>query len=358
MIEGGRAHAKSGPGEPGEQHPVHLWLTDIREGDRVKSCYLVKEKRTGKTRNGKPFLSLILSDRTGDLEAKVWEEAEELSGRFKRGDIVEVVADAVSYRGQVQLTITALEPSVEVLSELFLESAPEDPDEMIRSVRDILKQIGNVHLRELVDRFLSDREFMARFKQAPAAKHFHHSYLGGLLEHTLAVCRFAEQAARFYPQLDKDLLLAGAFLHDIGKIRELSWFTRIDYTDEGRLIGHLVLGAAMVDEKLSRVKGFPRELALRLKHLILSHHGHYEFGSPKRPKFLEALALNLIDDLDAKISGIGRFMDKDRREGPWTDFNRLFERYFLKGDLPLPEEDLEEETPEDPQQILFDRDSD
>jgi 3'-5' exoribonuclease len=140
----------------------------------------------------------------------------------------------------------------------------------------------------------------------------------------------SKAVAEHYPELDRDLLLAGAFLHDIGKIRELKFDKIIDYTDEGRLLGHLSLGVSMVDEKLSAIKGFPQGLALRLKHLILSHHGQHEFGSPKRPKFLEAFALHLIDDLDAKMNGLGRFMEKDRQEGAWTDFNRLFERYFLK----------------------------
>jgi len=154
-----------------------------------------------------------------------------------------------------------------------------------------------------------------------------------------------------YPELDADLLLAGAFLHDIGKVRELRWDRLIDYTDEGRLIGHLTLGVTMIDERLASVEDFPEEISVRLKHLILSHHGEYEFGSPKRPKFLEAFALHLIDDLDAKINGLGRFMEKDRKEGNWTDFNRLFERYFLKGKVQL--EERTEVGCEDRQKGLF-----
>jgi 3'-5' exoribonuclease len=153
------------------------------------------------------------------------------------------------------------------------------------------------------------------------------------LEHTLSVCRSALWVAERYPQLDRDLLIVAAFLHDVGKTRELSATSSIAYTDEGRLLGHLVLGAAMLEEKLGEIKGFPSDLGLRLRHLILSHHGEYAFGSPKRPKFLEAFALHLIDDLDAKINGLGRFMAKDHREGAWTEYNRLFERYLLKGAL-------------------------
>ena len=157
-----------------------------------------------------------------------------------------------------------------------------------------------------------------------------------------------------YAELDRDLLITGAFLHDIGKIRELSYDLHIDYTDEGRLVGHLVLGCAMLEEKVSQIRGFAADMALRLKHLILSHHGEFQFGSPKRPKFKEAFALHLIDDLDAKMNGLGRFMEKDTKEGPWTEYNRLFERYFLKGDMELMVDSQgTEESPEDKQERLF-----
>jgi 3'-5' exoribonuclease len=153
------------------------------------------------------------------------------------------------------------------------------------------------------------------------------------LEHTLSVCRLAAAVSDHYPHLDRDLLLCGGFLHDIGKVKELTYNTHIDYSDEGRLVGHLVLGSAMLDEKLSGIKGFPESVALRLRHLVLSHHGEFDFGSPKRPKFPEAFALHLVDDLDAKMNGLSRFMARDSREGSWTEFNRLFERYLLKGPI-------------------------
>ena len=222
------------------------------------------------------------------------------------------------------------------------------------SLRAILRQTKNSHLKALIDKFLSDRRFVSLLKKAPAAKTFHHSYLGGLLEHTYSVCEMSKAVAEHYPELDRDLLLAGAFLHDIGKIRELRFDKVIDYTDEGRLLGHLILGVSMVDEKLSAIRSFPQGLSLRLKHLILSHHGQYEFGSPKRPKFLEAFALHLIDDLDAKMNGLGRFMVKDRQEGAWTDFNRLFERYFLKEGISAEQKGRDTlPTEEERQEVLF-----
>ncbi len=334
----------------------HPWIRDIRENDRVSGCYLVREKKMGTTRRGDPFLTLVLSDRTGELAAKIWDDAERLSSLFSEGDVVAVEGIAGSYRGRIQVTVSRLKPvEGEADPGIFYETAPQDPSRMMASLKKILRGIENTHMRRLVDRFLADRSFISRFRRAPAAKNFHHGYVGGLLEHTLSVCRLADLMAGHYPALDRDLLVTGAFLHDIGKIRELRFDGPIDYTTEGRLVGHVALGAAMLDEKLSGLKDFPEDLAVRLRHLLLSHHGEYDFGSPKRPKFLEAFALHLIDDLDAKMNGLNRFMEKDRQEGAWTDFNRLFGRYFFKERMPG-EPDPQEREPGDAagrQGVLF-----
>ena len=333
----------------------HHWIKDIKEEDSIRGCYLVREKRVGTTRNGKPFISMTLADRTGEIEAKVWNRAQEFSAIFGHGNVLEVEGEAESFRGQVQISVSDLKLSTEKADpNLFLESAPADSSEMMGSLRKILRGIDNIHLRTLTDLFLADRQFVSAFKKSPAAKRFHHSYLGGLLEHTLSVCQMARQVAEHYPKLDRDLLLTAAFLHDIGKMRELKFDLKIDYSDEGRLIGHVVLSTIMVDERLREIKDFPQELAIRLKHLILSHHGNYEFGSPKRPKFLEAFALHLIDDLDAKINGLGRFMERDRKEGEWTDFNQMFERYFLKAKtLPMEEKPDDSKGIDERQGTLF-----
>jgi 3'-5' exoribonuclease len=340
---------------PTQEYGSHLWVKDVKEDDHVCGLYLVKVKRVGLTRKGDPFLSITLADRTGEVEAKVWERAEELSSVFGEGDILVVEGHASSYRNQIQVTLSSLKVSEDGGDpSLFLETTSKDIAEMMASLRKIFKEIKNTHLKALVDRFLSDRHFVSLFKKAPAAKHFHHGYIGGLLEHTLSVCQMTQFVVEHYPELDRDLLLAGAFLHDIGKVKELKFDLQIDYTDEGRLLGHVILGVAMVDEKLIHLKGFPRGLSIRLKHLILSHHGEYEFGSPKRPKFLEAFALHLIDDLDAKMNGLSRFMKRDRQEGEWTDFNRLFERYFMKGRFPMVEEETDSGADEDDRQkVLF-----
>ncbi|HSB03973.1 MAG TPA: HD domain-containing protein [Thermodesulfobacteriota bacterium] len=311
--------------------PSHLWVSEIKQDDQVRGQYLVRTKRTASTKKGAPFLIITLSDRTGEIEAKVWDRVEEFAPLFKEGDVLEVDGIAGPYRNQLQITLSTLRAVTEVSDpSIFLEVTRKDINKMMGSLRELLKTIRHSRIKALVESFLADRQFIGLFKHAPAAKSFHHSYVGGLLEHTLSVCQMTRSIADHYPQLDSDLLLAGAFLHDIGKVRELRWDRLIDYTDEGRLIGHLTLGVTMMDERLARLGRFPEEIGQRLKHLILSHHGEYEFGSPKRPKFLEAFALHLIDDLDAKINGLSRFMEKDKQEGHWTDFNRLFERYFLK----------------------------
>lgn len=312
----------------------HIWVRDIRADDQVRGQYLVKEKRMGSTKKGDPFLSLTLADRTGDLEARMWEKAEDFSRLFSEGDILEIEGYASAYRGQLQLILSDLKLKEGIEEpDIFLEVTKQDVPRMVAQLKELLRSIQDPPIRELIEGFLADRAFMALFKKAPAAKSFHHNYIGGLLEHTLSVCRTACFVADHYPELHRDLLLASAFLHDIGKVKELRFGGLIDYTDEGRLLGHLSLGLSMLEEKLAALAGFPEAIAFRLKHLILSHHGEYAFGSPKRPKFLEAFALHLIDDLDAKLNGLKRFMESDRQEGQWTEFNRMFERYFLKSSL-------------------------
>jgi len=333
----------------------HLWVEKIETETRVSGCYLVKNKKLSTTRSGNPFLSLTLADKTGELPAKVWSGAEALSSLFREGDVVEVAGQTDTYQGQIQLTVSELRLCAETPDpDLFVETSPFDIPGMVRSLRTVLNLVTDIHLKALMDRFWVDHTFMDLFKNAPAAKNFHHGYLGGLLEHTLSVCRLAAQISDQYPSLNKDLLITAAFLHDVGKTREFSWGVSINYTDEGRLVGHLVLGVTMVDEKLRSLKDFPHELAIRLRHLILSHHGQYDFGSPKEPKFPEAFALHLLDDLDAKINGLNRFMERDRRKGPWTDFNRMFRKYFLKSPLPGPRDTEEKkETTDNRQGMLF-----
>ncbi len=337
-----------------------IWVKDIKENDLIEGAFLVKSKVTGQTRQGSPFLTLTLADKTGKVDAKVWENVEGISPLFKEGDIVEITGQVNTYRNQMQIQIQQLKRNESALDPaVFLETTPKDTSQMLSELKDLAARIKNRHLRALVDSFLADHGFISQFKKAPAAKVFHHSYLGGLLEHTLSVTQLAVMAAEHYPDLDGDLLLTGAILHDIGKIDELSFERTIDYSDQGRLLGHIVLGVMMLEKKVNPIKDFPPELAMRLKHLILSHHGEFDFGSPKRPKFLEAFALHLIDDLDAKINGLGRLLKEDRKEGSWTSFNSLFQRYLYKGNSSadtIGKQEGKEEPGEQGQRHLFDVD--
>ena len=310
----------------------HLWMKEIKEDSKIKGNYLVKSKSIGQTRQGNSFLTLTLGDKTGTIEARVWDRAEEISSQFKEGNIVTINGQANTYRNQIQIQIHELKRNKSAVDyAIFQESSSKNIPNMLSDLKKLANQIQNRHLRSLIDSFMADHQFVTMFKKAPAAKHFHHSYLGGLLEHTLSVSQMAVLVSEHYPDLDFDLLLSGAMLHDIGKTEELIFEPNIEYSNEGRLLGHIVLGVMMVEEKLKSQKDFPSELALRLKHLILSHHGEFDFGSPKRPKFSEAFALHLIDDMDAKLNGLSMLLKDDRQEGSWTAFNKLFQRYLFKG---------------------------
>jgi len=328
----------------------HLWIKDIKENAKIEGNYLVKSKSIGRTRQGNSFLTLTLGDKTGTIEARVWDRVEEISTHCKEGNIVTIAGQANTYRKQIQIQIHELKQNKSPVDPtIFQESTPKDISRMLSDLKKLANQIQNRHLRTLIDSFMADHHFVTQFKKAPAAKHFHHGYLGGLLEHTLSVSQMAVRVSEQYPELDCDLLLSGAILHDIGKTEELTFEPTIEYSNKGRLLGHIVIGVVMVEEKLKALKDFPPELALRLKHLILSHHGEFDFGSPKRPKFLEAFALHLIDDMDAKIHGLSRLLKDDRQEGSWTVFNKLLQRYFYKGDSSAQTNSKDEDIESKPQ---------
>ena len=335
---------------------THTWICEIKENDDVDSCYLVKEKRIGTTRRGDIFLNVVIADKSGEIEGKVWDNAEEISRLFAAGDIVRVRGTASSFKNQMQVKIIVLEKSSRPFeASLFIESSSRLPSEMLAELKTLLASLKNKNLKNLCRLFLNDGKFIDAIKQWPGAKAVHHSYLGGLLEHTLSVCKLAKKIGEHYEDvLDKEILLVGAFLHDIGKIGELSVMDGIDYTDEGRLIGHIVLGLRLLDSKFDQITDFPDDLKFKLRHIIASHHGELNFGSPKRPKILEALAIHLLDDIDAKINGISKFMARDRNSGPWTEYNRLLERFFFKGGFmteaienELEEKELQEENDEE-----------
>ncbi|MBW2146705.1 MAG: HD domain-containing protein [Deltaproteobacteria bacterium] len=310
-----------------------IHIEDIRENTSSEGVFLVLKKREGKTRRGDPFLSLTLGDRTGEIEAKIWDRAVEMSKLFEKNDLIWIQSRAEVYQDRLQLVIADLRPvdENEIDPGDFLPKAERDPEEMFQDLRTQLRKVKDVYLKALLKSYLQDKDLMERFKRAPAAKRLHHVYIGGLLEHTLSLLRLVDQVAPLYPEVNPDLLRAGAFLHDMGKVFELSYSRGFDYTTEGRLLGHIVQGLKLLDEKMSDVEGFPDLLALHLKHLIISHHGEYEYGSPRRPKTLEALLFYYIDNLDAKMIGVGRFISQQEGEDPdWTSHHGVFGRPFYR----------------------------
>lgn len=308
-------------------------ISSLKEGDWVEEIYLVTSKQVSTAKNGVTYLALKLADKSGEIDGRLWDNADEVAGKFEREDFVRIKGMASNYQGSMQIKMKTLEKVDDSRVDManFLESSPRNIDEMVRELRTVAASVKNLHLRKLMDAFLNDTAFMAVFRQAPAAKTLHHNYLGGLLEHVLELMNLARDLAKHFPSADADLLTAGAFLHDIGKVRELTIKKSIGYTTEGRLLGHISLGYEIVTEKVNAIPGFPGELAMLLKHIMLSHHGEYEFGSPKRPKIQEAIIINYLDDLSAKINNFQATLKKENvAAGEWTGFSKMHDRYLYR----------------------------
>jgi 3'-5' exoribonuclease len=308
-------------------------IAALKEGDWVEEIYLVTSKQVSTAKNGVTYLSLKLADKTGEIDGRLWDNADEVSGKFEREDFVRIKGMASVYQGSMQIKMKTLEKvddsRVDVAN--FLEASPRNVDEMVKELRTVAAALSNVYLRQLMNAFLDDPSFMTSFKRAPAAKTLHHNYIGGLLEHVVELVVLSRDVARHFPSVDLDLLTVGAFLHDIGKVKELAVRKSIEYTTEGRLIGHISLGYEMIVEKVNAISSFPAELALLLKHIMLSHHGEYEFGSPKRPKIQEAIIINYLDDLAAKINNFQATIKKENvAEGSWTSYSKMHDRYLYR----------------------------
>lgn len=308
-------------------------ITSLKDGDWVDETYLVAGKTVSIAKNGVTYLSVKLADKTGEIDGKLWDNAEEVAGRFAREDFVRVKGMAATYQGTLQVKMKTLEKVDDGRVDLsnFLEASPRDPGEMVKELGAVASGIGNAYLRRLLQAFLADLEFMEAFKRAPAAKTLHHNTIGGLLEHVVELIALCRDVANHFPGVDRDLLSVGAFLHDIGKVRELSVRKSIEYTDEGRLLGHISLGYEMLTDKIRSIPGFPAEAAMLLKHIMLSHHGEYEFGSPKRPKIQEAIVINYMDDLAAKINNFQMTLKKESvGQGDWTAYSKMHGRYLYR----------------------------
>jgi 3'-5' exoribonuclease len=310
------------------------YVADIKDRDSVKAIFLVKEKIMAMAKNGKPYMNLRFMDKSGEVDAKLWDNIDALDKVFEKNDFVHVRGKASVYMNKMQVVVTEIGkvPEEEVNLADFLPESPRDKDVMRQELNAVVAALANPHLKMLLELFLADEAFMELYSKAPAAKGMHHVYLGGLLEHSLALVKLVKVIAPLYGGINEQLLVTGALLHDVGKIHEMSYERAFDYTDAGKLLGHITIGIELVEEKIRQVEGFPRELGLLLKHMLLSHHGQYEFGSPKRPKTVEATILNYLDDMDSKINGIRSHIAKEAvSTSRWTAHHRLYDRYFFKG---------------------------
>ncbi|MDO5425596.1 MAG: HD domain-containing protein [Eubacteriales bacterium] len=304
------------------------YIETLREGDRVGDIYLCKFKQSAVTKNGKTYENVILQDKTGTIDAKIWDPGSAGINEFDVLDYVDVVGDVTSFQGTLQLNIKRVRVARdgEFDPRDYLPVSSRDLDEMYTELMTYESSIQNPHLRRLVDSFfVENANFIRAFKNHSAAKSVHHGFVGGLLEHTLSVVKLCDFFAGQYPFLNRDLLLCAAMFHDIGKIKELSEFPENDYTDDGQLLGHIVIGVELVGVGIRRIPDFPKKLASELKHCILAHHGELEYGSPKKPALPEALALNFADNADAKMETFRETLNASGGSGEWLGYNRFFE---------------------------------
>jgi 3'-5' exoribonuclease len=304
------------------------YIGSLREGEHISEVYLCKHKQSALTKSGKPYDNVTLQDKTGTLDAKIWDPGSVGIEEFEALDYVAVTGDVTSFQGNLQMSIKRLRKvhEGEYNPGDYLPVSDKDIDEMYAELLGIIGTVQNTYLSKLLHNFFDDEEFAARFKFHSAAKSVHHGFVGGLLEHTLSVTKNCDYFSQNYPFLNRDLLLTAAMFHDVGKLRELSVFPENDYTDEGQLLGHIMIGAEWVGEEIRKIDGFPVVLANELKHCILAHHGELEFGSPKKPALVEALALSFADNVDAKLETFRELLaGVPEKNLAWQGFNRLLE---------------------------------
>ncbi len=310
------------------------FISDLEIGTKTESIFIVANKQIRKKKNGDDYCTVTLQDREGIIEGVLWTEVYLNTGDFAEGDFVLVEGDVKEYKGGKQLVISSIkriEGKENINYPDYIKASRKNIDEMFNDIKKYIGRIKNPHLRKLIDLYFGDKEFVEDFKSATAAVRYHHAFKGGLLEHTLAVTEICDAIYGVYHNLNYDLLISGAILHDIGKIREYRTVVTTEVTDEGKLLGHITIGYGWVLEKIKQIKDFPVELRDRLLHIILSHHGHREFGSPKRPKILEAFIVYHVDHMDADIGGYNAVLEENKSGSDWSDYVKNFERsVFLK----------------------------
>ncbi|MFW0883823.1 3'-5' exoribonuclease YhaM family protein [Candidatus Acidulodesulfobacterium sp. H_13] len=330
-----------------------ILVIDIKESRKIESIFLVKNKSQAVGKTGKPYIFLKLSDKTGEIKGYIWDNVEKFAGTFEIGDLIKVKSKSSSFQNELQLGIFDVEKieydktDVAFLG-LFIKSTKYDISAMFLELVSILKKnLTNEYIIKLTDYFLSDENYAKQLKTLPAAKSIHHAYIGGLLEHTLSMLKIGIFLSEHYGKyVIKDVLIASILLHDVGKTEELYLKNNVtEYSDEGRLLGHIVLGTCAIDEKIGKIPGFPKKLRLLLLHSIISHHGELEFGSPKRPKTVEAFLLHYIDNMDSKANQLIDFMDSGNTQ--WSQYSKQLDRYLLNSKTFFAEDDTEQDTPQD-----------
>ena len=304
------------------------YIKDYKDGDRVFDIYLCKHKISAVTKNGKPYDTVVLQDKTGTIDAKVWDPNNAGIAEFDSLDYIEVYGDITSFQGVLQVNVKRIRKCQEgeYAPADYLPVSRFDREEMYQELLSYINGVENTYLKQLLQEFfVKDQAFISAFKQSSAAKTVHHGFVGGLLQHTLGVTKLCDYYCSTYPLLKSELLITAAICHDMGKTREISLFPENDYTDAGQFLGHIVIGVEMIGEKVRNIPGFPEVLANELKHCILAHHGEYEFGSPKKPAIMEAMALNLADNTDAKMETFTEILESSKDNNGWLGFNRLFD---------------------------------
>jgi 3'-5' exoribonuclease len=309
------------------------YVSELEPNQLVQGVFLVQHKEIRQKKTGEPYLSLTLADRSGDLDAKMWDNVPEVMDTFERDSFLKIKGMVQLFQNKPQLTIYRLQLLAESEIDItdFLPASQRDRDQMFAEIQGWIAAMTNPHLKALLESIFADQAVALAYRTAPAAKSIHHGWIGGLIEHVLSVCQLAKVTAAHYPDVDFDLLLTGVILHDIGKIHELTYARSLGYSTEGQLIGHITIGVRMVEDALRQLPGFPPLLRDLVEHMILSHHGSLEFGSPKVPMFLEAMLLHQIDNLDSKMEAMRAHIAKDRQAtGVWTGYNPALERIVLK----------------------------
>ena len=303
------------------------FIKDLKEGDRIADIYLCKHRQVAVTKNGKPYENVILQDKTGTIDAKVWEPNSAGIEDYDTLDYIEVYGDVNNFQGALQISVKRIRVCKEGEYDPanYLPVSKKNNDEMYRELLGLIETVQNTYMKQLLKAFfVEDEEFIKKFRRSSAAKTMHHSFVGGLLEHTLSVAKMCNYLCNCYPLIKRDLLIPAAIFHDIGKVKEISLFPQNDYTDDGQLLGHIIIGCEMIGEKIKGIPGFPAVLESELKHCILAHHGEYEYGSPKKPALFEAVALNMADNTDAKMEMMTEIFENTTDFG-WLGFNRVFE---------------------------------